>query len=140
LNSIFLLYGYKNRSKTAQTAYLTKQAVLEKDCGEDGFYDNGDSLVENSKTLATRALDTIERLMSEPCASKNGEGGIRTRAAGYHPLDGLANRCLQPLGHLSEQSSDNLHFVSSYCKKISIDCIFLQSPHKGCFTFNDRLS
>jgi hypothetical protein len=80
------LYGYKNHSKTAQTAYLTKQAVLEKDCGEDGFYDNGDSLVENSKTLATRTLDTIERLMSEPCASKNGEGGIGTqiRKANFH--------------------------------------------------------
>ena len=23
----------------------------------------------------------------------NGEGGIRIRAAGYYPLDGLANRC-----------------------------------------------
>ena len=26
---------------------------------------------------------------------KNGEGGIRTRAAGLYPLDGLANRCLK---------------------------------------------
>jgi hypothetical protein len=49
----------------------------------------------------------------------NGEGGIRTRGTSIHQYDGLANRCLQPLGHLSEQSSDNLHFVSSYCKKIS---------------------
>ena len=31
----------------------------------------------------------------------NGEGGIRTRGRGYYPYDGLANRCLQPLGHLS---------------------------------------
>jgi hypothetical protein len=31
----------------------------------------------------------------------NGEGGIRTRGTGVHPYDGLANRCLQPLGHLS---------------------------------------
>ena len=33
--------------------------------------------------------------------SINGEGGIRTRGTGNTPYDGLANRCLQPLGHLS---------------------------------------
>ena len=32
----------------------------------------------------------------------NGEGGIRTRGTGVYPYDGLANRCLKPLGHLSE--------------------------------------
>ena len=31
-----------------------------------------------------------------------GEGGIRTRDTGLTPYDGLANRCLQPLGHLSK--------------------------------------
>ncbi len=35
-------------------------------------------------------------------SAKNGEGGIRTRGTGVHPYDGLANRCLQPLGHLSK--------------------------------------
>ena len=32
----------------------------------------------------------------------NGEGGIRTRGTGLCPYDGLANRYLQPLGHLSK--------------------------------------
>lgn len=32
----------------------------------------------------------------------NGEGGIRTPGTGICPYDGLANRYLQPLGHLSE--------------------------------------
>ena len=32
----------------------------------------------------------------------NGEGGIRTRGTGVYPYDGLANRCLKPLGHLSK--------------------------------------
>ena len=36
-----------------------------------------------------------------PCDTNNGEGGIRTRGTGLSPYDGLANRCLQPLGHLS---------------------------------------
>jgi len=31
----------------------------------------------------------------------NGEGEIRTRGTSVHRYDGLANRCLQPLGHLS---------------------------------------
>lgn len=33
--------------------------------------------------------------------SFGGEGGIRTLGAGLYPLAGLANRCLQPLGHPS---------------------------------------
>ena len=31
-----------------------------------------------------------------------GEGGIRTPGTGICPYDGLANRCLKPLGHLSK--------------------------------------
>mgnify|MGYP007078651068 CR=1 FL=1 len=30
-----------------------------------------------------------------------GEGGIRTRGTSLNSYDGLANRCLKPLGHLS---------------------------------------
>ena len=37
-----------------------------------------------------------------PSDMSNGEGGIRTRGGGLYPHDGLANRCLKPLGHLSE--------------------------------------
>ncbi len=33
--------------------------------------------------------------------NENGEGGIRTPGTGVYPYDGLANRCLKPLGHLS---------------------------------------
>lgn len=33
-----------------------------------------------------------------------GEAGIRTRGRAFGPYDGLANRCLQPLGHLSEKN------------------------------------
>src|SRR5213593_5195809 len=34
----------------------------------------------------------------------NGEGGIRTPDRGISPYNGLANRRLQPLGHLSHKS------------------------------------
>jgi hypothetical protein len=34
--------------------------------------------------------------------TSNGEAGIRTRGKGLYPYDGLANRCLKPLGHLSK--------------------------------------
>ncbi len=30
-----------------------------------------------------------------------GEGGIRTPGAGFYQHDGLANRCIKPLCHLS---------------------------------------
>jgi hypothetical protein len=33
--------------------------------------------------------------------SSGGEGGIRTPGTGFGPYNGLANRRLQPLGHLS---------------------------------------
>jgi hypothetical protein len=46
--------------------------------------------------LAFKGLDVLQNYI------KNGEGGIRTRGAGLYPHDGLANRCLKPLGHLSK--------------------------------------
>jgi hypothetical protein len=33
--------------------------------------------------------------------NSGGEGGIRTLDTGFGPYNGLANRRLQPLGHLS---------------------------------------
>jgi len=38
---------------------------------------------------------------SSPETRKIGEGGIRTPGTGLTPYDGLANRCFQPLSHLS---------------------------------------
>ena len=42
---------------------------------------------------------------SETCGfiGENGESGIRTRGTGCNPYTGLANRRLQPLGHLSRE-------------------------------------
>ena len=67
-----------------------------------------------------------------------GEGGIRTRGTGVYPYDGLANRCLKPLGHLSNSllyinlqyfrlpekpaptnAIRNLTLKSPHCKKIN---------------------
>ncbi len=53
----------------------------------------------------------------------NGEGGIRTRGRSCNPYDGLANRYLQPLGHLSKKTilykfSFTLYPTGQYCKKI----------------------
>ena len=39
----------------------------------------------------------------------NGEGGIRTPGRAMKPYDGLANRYLQPLGHLSDCSNRGLN-------------------------------
>src|SRR6266704_4809825 len=36
-----------------------------------------------------------------------GEGGIRTPGRGFSPYNGLANRRLQPLGHLSGACAEN---------------------------------
>ena len=42
------------------------------------------------------------RQLRLPEGKKIGEGGIRTRGRALTPYDGLANRYLQPLGHLSK--------------------------------------
>ena len=55
----------------------------------------------------------------------NGEGGIRTRGTGVTQYDGLANRCFQPLSHLSGRMTSagvrgraarTCHFVSFCCR------------------------
>ena len=38
-----------------------------------------------------------------------GEGGIRTPGTGFSPYNGLANRRLKPLGHLSAMLTEGLH-------------------------------
>ena len=40
--------------------------------------------------------------------TSGGEGGIRTLDTGVSPYNGLANRRLQPLGHLSGRQKDSL--------------------------------
>ena len=63
----------------------------------------GDNIDKSSDFNATDNLLSGKQLGSS-ChllTTKNGEGGIRTRGRGLYPYDGLANRCLQPLGHLS---------------------------------------
>src|ERR1700740_3269027 len=40
-------------------------------------------------------------VVSSKCFRTGGEGGIRTLDTGVSPYNGLANRRLQPLGHLS---------------------------------------
>ena len=59
---------------------------------------------ENPNRLSERKLGSEKDKMS-PRDTENGEAGIRTRGKGLNPYDGLANRCLKPLGHLSEQSA-----------------------------------
>ena len=53
--------------------------------------------------------------------TSGGEGGIRTLGTGVSPYNGLANRRLQPLGHLSGVCFQQLittalvHVVHSWC-------------------------
>jgi hypothetical protein len=43
----------------------------------------------------------------------NGEAGIRTRDTGLTPYNGLANRRLQPLGHLSKTRAISQRLISA---------------------------
>jgi len=92
----------KTDAKTAQTAYLTLQSMSDKVSKNDKGGDISASASQVSNALPVNNLDTSGQSLSEHCAVKNGEGGIRTRGRGVYPYDGLANRCLKPLGHLSE--------------------------------------
>ena len=62
------------------------------------------SLVESGgvNTATTEVGGTNEKARENACFSgKSGERGIRTPDTGLNPYNGLANRRLQPLGHLS---------------------------------------
>ena len=61
---------------------------------------NGLTDPDQHKSLTNRHIVPDDDVMS-PGVMDNGEGGIRTRGTGVYPYDGLANRCLKPLGHLS---------------------------------------
>ncbi len=41
----------------------------------------------------------------------NGEGGIRTPGTGMTQYDGLANRCFQPLSHLSRKNESVIRWT-----------------------------
>ena len=68
----------------------------------------GDTDKRNVPKIAKGYNDLTDRNLCvkndnlSPADTDNGEGGIRTRGTGLYPYDGLANRCLKPLGHLSE--------------------------------------
>jgi hypothetical protein len=85
--------------------------------GTDGRPVDTAETAENLNRLSERKLGSEKDKMS-PRDIRNGEAGIRTRGKGLNPYDGLANRCLKPLGHLSEQSANNLHTAETHCKKI----------------------
>ena len=53
-------------------------------------------------TISQNELKQAKEPHKSHFCNANGEAGIRTRGTGLNPYDGLANRCLQPLGHLSE--------------------------------------
>jgi hypothetical protein len=53
--------------------------------------------------------------------ASNGEGGIRTRGTGCYPYDGLANRYLQPLGHLSGCGSASSAIACNYSSRLRRD-------------------
>jgi hypothetical protein len=54
----------------------------------------------NSLPFTDRFIDRNDRKYKKNIIS-GGEGGIRTPDRGVSPYNGLANRRLQPLGHLS---------------------------------------
>ena len=77
-----------------------------------------------SPTTANHSRDRERRRETTP---ETGEGGIRTRGRGLYPYDGLANRCLQPLGHLSKPSGHSLPDAVQLCKQINNSLPILHS-------------
>ena len=60
---------------------------------------------------------SVELIRLESTDFAGGEGGIRTPGTGLGPYNGLANRRLQPLGHLSE-SNKTIQF-STTCSEFA---------------------
>src|SRR5260221_12364088 len=62
-----------------------------------------------------------------------GEGGIRTPGRGFSPYNGLANRRLQPLGHLSGVRAENNCSASRDFATAQGRAMFVHKParHRG---------
>ena len=71
-------------------------------------------MVESLASIFCEFIDTKTlSAFKNPCkyavkGSSGGEGGIRTPGRGFSPYNGLANRRLQPLGHLSVANRRNI--------------------------------
>jgi hypothetical protein len=92
-------------------------------CNKTAVFGNGKRKL--SETMAEHKYLTngdirTEKASMSPNDIENGEAGIRTPGTGVYPYDGLANRCLKPLGHLSERSFSNLPYAGKCCKKITL--------------------
>jgi len=66
------------------------------DTSADKHGQSGDD--DNDVPAHEKTLSSCEKRGKQ---GESGEGGIRTRGRANKPYDDLANRCLQPLGHLS---------------------------------------
>ncbi len=112
------------KSTPKLTPELTPAAYF--DCTRPAAVGNGTGHeAETGKShnwLSERKLGNEKNTMS-PRDNKSGEGGIRTPGRGVNPYDGLANRCLKPLGHLSEQSHNNLHPAGPHCNRQPANCL-----------------
>jgi hypothetical protein len=65
--------------------------------------------------LATRATGTAEgQLRWVNCRETGGEAGIRTLGRSLSPYNGLANRRLRPLGHLTAARKLSINDIGTY--------------------------
>ena len=69
-----------------------------------------ESLARHERTCGSRERDAGE--------SNGGEAGIRTLDTGFGPYNGLANRRLQPLGHLTAKRILSINDIAGYGKPI----------------------
>jgi hypothetical protein len=83
-------------------AYLGGQNVSVIDNGETIKIEQAQHITENYKSLENKNLDNGSHGVPTPFANKKRRGGDSNPRSGFTPLDGLANRYLQPLGHLSK--------------------------------------
>src|ERR1700740_1881413 len=65
-------------------------------------------------------------VVSSKCFKSGGEGGIRTLDTGVSPYNGLANRRLQPLGHLSATG----FYLSSTAAAFALQMIASSDPQR----------
>ena len=66
-----------------------------------------DRLEERPLVLCSRCQRRLHRATPSIVSRRSGEGGIRTLEGGYYPLNALAGRRLQPLGHFSVRGHGN---------------------------------
>ena len=99
---------------------LGRTPISVDDLGQNGLQAARGEVQEEGRSESKNAVFDSE-------TAENRRGRDSNPGWGFNPHDGLANRCLKPLGHLSKPSAANLSEIGGLCNKINRILLFFRA-------------